>query len=76
MHELLAVLADGQILGAYEMYSAVIEFQQRNLPHLHLLLKLIEGPRDPAEYDRYVSAEIPPDTDPVLNSPDARAMGL
>lgn len=66
MHELLAVLADGQILGAYEMYSAVIEFQQRNLPHLHLLLKLIEGPRDPAEYDRYVSAEIPPDTDPVL----------
>ena len=66
MQQLIAVLEDGQLLGAAEMYSAVIEFQQRNLPHLHLLLKLIDGPRVPSEYDRYVSAEIPPDTDPVL----------
>ena len=64
--QLIAVLHDGQLLGPVEMYSAVIEFQQRNLPHLHMLLRLLDGPRVPSEYDKYVTAEIPPDTDPIL----------
>ncbi len=66
VHALLEVLTEGQVFGAFEMYSAIIEFQQRNLPHLHLLLRLVKGPRDPSEYDQYVSAEIPPNTDPDL----------
>ena len=49
VHELIAVLNDGQIRGAVEMYSGVIEFQQRNLPHLHLLLRLMNGLASPCQ---------------------------
>ena len=67
MEELFRVLNDGQVFGAVEMYSAVIEFQQRNLPHIHILLRLVDGPRDPSDYDRYVCAEVPPLSDPELH---------
>ncbi len=44
----------------------VIEYQKRGLPRAHLLLKLSEAysPRCTADYDKFVSAEIP---DPVSN---------
>ena len=42
------------------------EFQKRGLPHTHILIWLAaeDKPRTPADYDKFVSAEIP---DPIKN---------
>jgi hypothetical protein len=57
VRKLLDVIQKGGAFGPIEMYTGVIEFQKRNLPHLHLLVRLADGPRsgDPSAYDEYVS---------------------
>jgi hypothetical protein len=50
-----------QVLGKAIAYLHVIEFQKRGLPHAHILiwLALEDKPKTPADYDAYISAEIP-----------------
>ena len=55
----------------------VVEFQKRGLPHAHMLLILDEGSRpvEPADFDRFVCAELPdPRTDPELFETVTRCM--
>ncbi|XP_021716916.1 uncharacterized protein LOC110684794 [Chenopodium quinoa] len=46
----------------------VIEFQKRGLPHGHFLIILKGGSKMkcPEDYDKFVCAEIPPASDPIL----------
>lgn len=58
-----------QIFGKALAYVAVIEFQKRGLPHLHLLVTLAKEDklRNPEDVDAYVWAEIPDlEEDPEL----------
>jgi len=58
---LLALLTKECVFGKYAGYVYTIEFQKRGLPHAHLLLILQAPykPRNPTDYDRIVSAELP-----------------
>ena len=62
---LLEDLVHHQRLGKPVGHIHTIEFQKRGLPHAHLLMMLAQEdkPRNPDEYDDYISAEIP---DPVI----------
>ncbi|GFR05141.1 helitron_like_N domain-containing protein [Trichonephila clavata] len=66
VQKLDALLTKDKIFGdtKYSMYS--IEWQKRGLPHVHLLLWLMEKLR-PTHIDEVISAEIPtPETDRML----------
>ena len=55
----------------------VVEFQKRGLPHAHMLLILDEDskPVEPADFDRFICAEIPdPRHDPKLFETVTRSM--
>ncbi len=56
------------VLGVVTAYLAVIEFQKRGLPHMHVLLILDENtrPKSVDDYDRFMCTEIPPPTCPLL----------
>lgn len=51
----------GSTFGKTIAYLESIEFQKRGLPHAHILIWLHadDKPKNPADYDRFVSAEIP-----------------
>ncbi|XP_021766704.1 uncharacterized protein LOC110731181 [Chenopodium quinoa] len=56
------------VFGKVAAMIYVVEFQKRGLPHVHFLLILEQQHKmkSPADYDRYVCAEIPPVTQPEL----------
>ena len=68
LKELLNDLLKKKILGEVVAMIHVIEFQKRGLPHAHILLIMSPDhkPVQPADYDTYISAEIPdPATHPA-----------
>ncbi|XP_074296943.1 uncharacterized protein LOC141627609 [Silene latifolia] len=56
------------IFGEVAAYVYVVEFQKRGLPHVHFLIILKDGYKlkCPADYDKFVSAEIPTMDNPSL----------
>ena len=60
--QLLEDILKKGVLGVVAAYMAVIEFQKRGLPHMHLVLILNNEtrPKSADDYDRFVCAEIPP----------------
>ena len=58
-------LTSGQALGRPVSYQYVVEFQKRGLPHAHILMILApdDKPRVPADYNKFICAELP---DPIL----------
>ncbi|KAJ8953505.1 hypothetical protein NQ318_023628 [Aromia moschata] len=66
---LLDDIINVRIFGVGAAKLAVIEFQKRGLPHIHILIILIDADRirDAQQIDRIVSAEIPsPAQEPEL----------
>lgn len=61
MNALIDELKTSKVFGAVDAYVAVIEFQQRGLPHCHILLWLTDAckPKTAADVDAMISAEIP-----------------
>jgi hypothetical protein len=61
---LIALLTEECVFGKYAAHVYTIEFQKRGLPHAHLLLipQAPYKPRNPTDYDRIVSAELPDKT--------------
>ena len=56
-----------RLLGEIVYFVYTIEWQKRKgLPHVHILLKLKNEPRTPAEVDALISAEIPGEGEPLL----------
>ncbi|KAG3130439.1 hypothetical protein PI126_g20500 [Phytophthora idaei] len=66
---LLENIVKNRVFGGLQAYVYVIEFQKRGLPHAHILV-ILSGdskPRSPADFDRFVCAEIPDhETNPEL----------
>ena len=60
-NELLNDFTHDNIFGEATGHVYAIEFQKRGLPHARILLILKSDykPRDPADYDRMVSGELP-----------------
>ena len=58
---LLSDLIKRQVFGKPLAHVYTIEFQNRGLPHAHILVILADEdkPRDPSQYDTILSAEIP-----------------
>ena len=65
--EHLRMLLEDHMFGVVRRKFAVVEFQKRGLPHVHILLIASEEdrPNNADEYGQHVWAEIP---DPDLNS--------
>ncbi|XP_074271087.1 uncharacterized protein LOC141595011 [Silene latifolia] len=61
-------IVEKQIFGEVAAYVYVVEFQKRGLPHVHFLIILKDGYRlkCPADFDKFVSAEIPSMANPSL----------
>ena len=60
------LLTNDEIFGATRCYMYSIEWQKRGLPHVHLLLWLVEKVQ-PSQIDSLISVEIPnEETDPIL----------
>ena len=61
LNALLDDLIKNNILGKVNAFTAMKEDQKRGLPHCHILIILNDDdkPRQPADIDRIVSAEIP-----------------
>ena len=77
LRELLTDICKNHVLGRPLAHVYTIEFQKRGLPHAHILIILAEQdkPREPADYDKIVCAEIPdPDLNPKLYSIVKRCM--
>jgi hypothetical protein len=68
LKELMDDLTKKNVLGVAIAHVKVIEFQKRGLPHAHIVLIVDDDdkPRNPDDYDRFVSAEIPSEDNPVL----------
>lgn len=65
--KLVALLIKGKIFGNMKCFSYSIEWKKRGLPHVHLLLWLMEKLRS-IQIDEVISAEIPnPETDRSQN---------
>lgn len=64
LKQLLKDITEFGIFGTAIGKIHVIEFQKRGLPHVHLLLIVSSEhkPQVPADYDTYISAEIPDHT--------------
>lgn len=62
---LMSDIVDRQIFGAVQAFVWRIEWQARGLPHVHLLVILVEAIRTPKQVDAIVRAEIP---DPMLHA--------
>ncbi|XP_074314952.1 uncharacterized protein LOC141651129 [Silene latifolia] len=63
-------IVDKQIFGEVAAYVYVVEFQKRGLPHVHFLIILKDGYRlkCPADFDKFVCAEIPSMANPSLRA--------
>ena len=61
LQSLLEDLTKRQVLGKVVAYTAMKEDQKRGLPHCHILLIMADEskPRQPSDFDKIVSAEIP-----------------
>ncbi|XP_074313659.1 uncharacterized protein LOC141648846 [Silene latifolia] len=61
-------IVEKQIFGEVVAYVYVVEFQKRGLPHVHFLIILKDGYRlkCPADFDKFVCAEIPTTANPGL----------
>ena len=46
-----------------------IEFQKRGLPHVHVLLKLVDSPTEASQNNALVTAEIPAVSAPAVSAP-------
>ncbi|KAG2217967.1 hypothetical protein INT45_001401 [Circinella minor] len=59
--EMMAHIKESNCFGRVVGYVATVEFQKRGLPHVHILLILHhqDRPRNPADYDHFVCAELP-----------------
>ncbi|OSX74278.1 hypothetical protein BU14_0297s0005 [Porphyra umbilicalis] len=66
--EMHSLVTAEDVMGRCNGYLSVREFQKRGLPHLHdiIFLHKDDAPRSAQEYDRWISAEIPPETAPAL----------
>lgn len=58
---LMQVLKSNHLLGTIKGYLYRYEYQNRGLPHVHILLWTDVDVDDPAIVDEYVCAELPPD---------------
>ena len=70
LQSLLDDLTKRQVLGKVVAYTAMEEDQKRGLPHCHILLIMADEskPRQPSDFDKITSAEIPnPATNPTLH---------
>ena len=69
---LLQYLKNEEPFGRMIAHVSVIEFQKRGLPHAHIILFLDNRAKNnlqnPEEVDKLISAEIPPNSDPLLRS--------
>ena len=61
VNQFLREIVEKKFFGPVVAYTAVIEFQKRGLPHLHLLIIVANGykPLTPDIVDKFISAEIP-----------------
>ncbi|XP_074313505.1 uncharacterized protein LOC141648681 [Silene latifolia] len=61
-------IVEKHIFGEVAAYVYVVEFQKRGLPHVHFLIILKDGYRlkCPADFDKFVCAEIPNTNNPSL----------
>ena len=66
--EMHSLVTAEDVMGRCNGYLSVREFQKRGLPHVHdiIFLHKDDAPRSAQEYDRWISAEIPPETAPAL----------
>lgn len=62
--ELLVDIVERCVLGPVSGYVYAVEFQKRGLPHIHLVLWLIQGTIPVESVDHFTCAEIP---DPIRN---------
>ncbi|XP_021721927.1 uncharacterized protein LOC110689445 [Chenopodium quinoa] len=65
-----------KVFGEVAAMIYVVEFQKRGLPHAHFMFILQQQykMKRPADYDKYVYAEIPPVTQPELRAIVSRHM--
>jgi hypothetical protein len=77
-HELVKLLKEGSLFGKCIALDAVIEWQKRKLPHMHLLAWLASSnkPHNADDFDEIVCAEIPPDGPPGSARAELRALVL
>jgi hypothetical protein len=71
LQQLMHDLTETEMFGEHQYYVYRIEFQKRQLPHVHLTLRLKQPwiPRTSAHVDMIVSAEIPDvNIDPKLHN--------
>ncbi|XP_074297161.1 uncharacterized protein LOC141627852 [Silene latifolia] len=63
-------IVDKHIFGEVAAYVYVVEFQKRGLPHVHFLIIFKDGHnlKCAADYDKFVSAEIPTAANPSLRA--------
>ncbi|XP_074293671.1 uncharacterized protein LOC141620792 [Silene latifolia] len=63
-------IMEKHIFGEVAAFIYVVEFQKRGLPHAHMLIILKPGSKiiTPADFDRFVSAEIPRQENPALRA--------
>ncbi|XP_074266064.1 uncharacterized protein LOC141588525 [Silene latifolia] len=63
-------LVEDKIFGEVAAFVYVVEFQKRGLPHAHILLIMKPGSRMncTSDFDKFVSAEIPPVTNVSLRT--------
>jgi len=66
--EMQSLVTFEDVMGRCNGYLSVREFQTRGLPHVHdiIFLHKDDAPRSAQEYDRWISARIPPETAPAL----------
>ena len=57
---LLEYIHAGKAFGELCAYCYVIEYQKRGNPHMHMVIRLKDGPLTAEEYDQYVCARLPP----------------
>ncbi|XP_057249904.1 uncharacterized protein LOC130591037 [Beta vulgaris subsp. vulgaris] len=62
------LIVEDSVLGEIAAYTYVVEFQKRGLPHAHLLLimKPSYKVKEPNVFDKFISAEIPDESNPHL----------
>ena len=63
--KLLYLLTKKNVLGECESYCAVVEFQKRGAPHIHILIWIKDFQKTPNNIDNVISAEIPAPSDPL-----------
>jgi hypothetical protein len=73
---LMSDLKSGRMFGNVAAYLAVVEFQKRGLPHIHILLILADSDRldTSDQVDSAITAELPPDPAEAEDGADVEQM--